>query len=101
MVSGHLVLFPALLVKPNPRAATLDEIVFDSHRDGGSDASERIAHEGDKGSVSQPHERARVDGLEELPHLVFVEYGGFADFNDVLRSSDRCGGVGGHDLADD
>ena len=39
--------------------------------------------------------------LRSVPHLVLDEHGRLAGLDDVLRAPDRCGGVHGHDLADD
>src|SRR4051812_44088297 len=101
MMGGHLVFFTALLMKPHPGATALDEIILNPHRDSGTHASERVAHQGDEGPIPQAYHALRVDGFEEVSHLLLVEYRGFADFDDVLRAPDRCRGVHGHDLADD
>jgi integrase len=61
VMTGKLRHLAALLVQPHPAAALLDVIVLDLHSDGGPDAGEGIAHQGDQNAVTEPEQGSGVD----------------------------------------
>ena len=67
MVARHLMFLAAFFVEPHAKAALLSKNVTNVHIDRRTDASKRVDHEPDQGSVSETGNRS----CQGLPEAVF------------------------------
>ena len=54
-MAGHFVEFTVFLMKAEPPAFFLREVIFDRERDDRANAGEGVRHHGDDGGVAQTH----------------------------------------------
>ena len=101
VVAGHLMTLAAFLVQSDPAASALGVVVLDPHLRDGPDAPKRVDHGRNQSPIAEPHDRGRVNRIDQLPGFLAREHGRFAFLDGVFGSSDRCGRVRRHDLADD
>ena len=89
MMAGDLVLLAALLVQPDPAAASLRVVVLDLHPYHRADAGEGVDHHPDQRAIAQPLKRAGINGVEQGARLVAGKHGGLAALDHVFRASHR------------
>ena len=83
-----------------PIAGGSADNVFDVHPDRRADAREGIDHQADQRAVAQTDHGRRVDRVDELPRLGWIEHRRLAAPHDMARPAHGGGRVGRHDLAD-
>ncbi len=88
-------------MQAHPQAPALDVDIVGAHLDGRADAREGVDHQADDSPVAQADHGARVDRVQQRSGSLGCQHWRLAPLDRVLRSSDRAGRVGGHDLADD
>ncbi len=77
----------AFFVQANPPALAALVVVFNSHAGCRTHAGEGVAHRAQDGAVTEPDDRASVDGVEQLPRLVRFEHWGLTDLNHMLGTA--------------
>ncbi len=98
-MTGDLVLLAAFLMQPDPAAASLRVEVLHLHPHDGADAGEGVDHHPDQGAITQPLERAGVDGVEQGARLVAGEHRCLAALDHVFRAAHRVRRVHLEDVA--
>lgn len=101
MMAGHLVTLAAFLVETDPCPETLCVNILAAHLHGRADTGEGIDEQRDEGAVTQAHELAGVDRVQQGARFFCGEHRRLAFLYYMLRPTNHARGVGGYDLAED
>ena len=93
MVRRHLVIFPALLVEPEPPALALGEVVLDPHGQRRADPREAVNKDGEERPVTKSDQRIRGDALEQRVRFLGHQHRRLTPLDHVLRTPHHRGRV--------